>query len=76
MVKGWVIPAQFGDAVISPDGRVGMVSLIAKNGIRIEVQYGPDGPFCAWDIRILRWATREEVVAAGLDGVGGLNVRV
>lgn len=62
-----------GDAVCVNDGRIGMV-IKTSDEPNYTIQFGPDGPFEVWSR--LRWATETEVKACGLDGVGGLNVRL
>jgi hypothetical protein len=54
-------------------GRVGM--LISISASKFRVQLGADGPFTTLhDPGALLPATREEVHAARLEGVGGLKV--
>ena len=52
------------------NGRVGLTAGKGNSG-RIKVQFGAGGPHSYTSESFLRYATREEVVAAGLDGVGG-----
>lgn len=56
-----------GDFVVTPDG-VGMIEVL---GIRYTlVKFGASGPIQEYPWRILRQATEQEVMDAGLDGVG------
>lgn len=73
-IKPWILPVQHGDAVVVSGGRIGMVSIVSVG--LITVQFGAGGPFKDFSVKSLRWATRSEVEEAGLEGVGGLNVRV
>ncbi len=58
-----------GDMVMTIDRYVGMYDQRAAGG-RCWVKFGADGPIYSYDESALRWATEEEIVAAGLEGVG------
>jgi preprotein translocase subunit YajC len=61
-----------GDAVVVPDGRIGMISDLPKTSA--TVQFGSGGPFVRYAQRSLRWARLSEVKESGLYGVG-FNIR-
>ena len=48
----------------------GRIGLLIKRGDRNEVQFGASGPVMYYTRRSLRRATRAEIKAAGLSGVG------
>ncbi len=62
-----------GDAVVCPDGSVGMLADLAHSPDKALVQFGADGPVGAYAKNALRHASMKEWVAAGLDGV---NARI
>lgn len=57
-----------GDAIVAPDGRIGMVSEIFAT--TIMCQFGAGGPFGRYSPRSLRWVTEDEVKRAGMHGTG------
>jgi hypothetical protein len=67
------------DAVIVPDGRIGMiVEVLPEHGRRAlpyaRVQFGAKGPFANYRLRRLSFATYNEVRDANMLGVGGLTI--
>lgn len=59
---------QEGDAVITPDGRIGMVCRFVTRFVL--VQFGAAGPVSRWSPLSLRHATIKEVKDAGMYGTG------
>lgn len=57
-----------GDFVVTPDG-IGMIEELRINGSTV-VKFGSSGPMQYYNWKILRQATDQEVMDAGLDGVG------
>lgn len=64
------LPLRRGDAVVAPGGRIGMVHAVGGGRTRVSVQFGADGPHRHYAPSSLRWATEDEVLAAGMHGVG------
>lgn len=66
---------QVGHFVICADGRIGMVSELwpCRKDDSALVQFGPTGPVRYEDWRTLRIATGQEIIDAGLAGVGCKN---
>jgi hypothetical protein len=58
-----------GYIVVCSDGSIGLATIGGYSRSLYRVQYGADGPFALWAIDGMRYATREEIKAAGLDGV-------
>jgi len=59
-----------GDMVICPDGRVGLLAELRIEPHRCAVQFGAAGPTGRYLWRCLQRATGEDIVEAGLLGVG------
>ena len=70
---------EVGDAVITVGGRIGRLDRIFQSVIvgkpKARVQFGAGGPFRTCSLNVLRWATKEEVVAADAYGTG-FNIRI
>ena len=60
--------------VVGRSGQVGVARERSLNTGRVKVVYGTDGPSDWTSPSFLRHATREEVVAAGLDGVSRARI--
>ena len=58
--------------VYCPDGSVGLLAT-HRTTATCSVQFGSGVPFRSYPWKTLRRATREEIVTAGLDGVGCNN---
>jgi hypothetical protein len=70
----FALDLQVGDAVVVPDGRIGMISNLPRPSVAV-VQFGAGGPYGRYSTSSLRWATEREVRDAGMYGVG-FNIRV
>jgi hypothetical protein len=56
------------DAVVVPDGQIGMIETI--KGEYATIQFGAAGPFRRFKLTSLRWVTCQEVKDAGMHGTG------
>lgn len=58
-----------GDMVVCENGRIGLLTEL-RVMLDSTVQFGADGPIGHYHYRALRRATMDEILAAGLEGVG------